>query len=445
VRLDGVWRRLLLAVPLVAVLISAWVVVRWCIGNTLAEFPPNEGVVHDAARLAPDDPQVYYSLAVFARNSFTPGALEEALAHYERATSLSPNDYRLWLELGRVRGQAGDAAGGERALRRAVELAPSYAMPRWYLGNLLLRAGRQDEAFAELRRAAEFDPQLRPQIFALAWNLYGGDAARMRAAAGESAQARAQLAEYLIKQKRADDAIAVWSALRADEKKAQRASGEGLMRALFEARRFHAALDVYRSIVPESGGAVSVGQFLNGGFEKDINAAEKNPFDWEVRPAPQVQMGIDTRNPHGGGRSLRLLFNSRSGLNFNNVSQLVVVEPSTRYRLEFFIRTSELKSATSPVAEVIDRGEGGRVLAASAPAPADAGDWQQVSLDFTTPAQAEAVTVQIVLPRCPEGTCPIFGRVWYDDFSLQRIGADSGANRAAADGDARLSTAARPS
>jgi hypothetical protein len=236
--------------------------------------------------------------------------------------------------------------------------------------------------------------------------------------------------------------------LKADEKKAQRASGEGLMRALFEARRFHAALDVYRSIAPESAGGVSTGQLLNGGFEKDINAAEKHPFDWEVRPVAQVQMGIDPRDAHGGGRSLRLLFNSRSGLNFNHISQLVVVEPSTRYRLEFFIRTNNLKSATTPVLEVLDRGEKGGVLASSAPAPADTGDWQQVALDFTTPAQTEAVTVQIILPRCAEGSCPIFGRVWYDDFSLQRVGGDSsgaGASSRADAGDARLSTAARPS
>jgi len=37
-----------------------------------------------------------------------------------------------------------------KALRRAVELAPSYSHPRWQYGNLLLRQGRTDDAFAQL-------------------------------------------------------------------------------------------------------------------------------------------------------------------------------------------------------------------------------------------------------------------------------------------------------
>ena len=64
--------------------------------------------------------------------------------------SLSPYDYRFWMSLGTAYDQDGDAAKAEAALRRAVALAPSYAYPHWYLGNLLLRNGHYDEAFAEI-------------------------------------------------------------------------------------------------------------------------------------------------------------------------------------------------------------------------------------------------------------------------------------------------------
>ena len=73
------------------------------------------------------------------------------------------------MSLGTALEQWGEVERGEKALRRATELAPSYAYPRWYLGNLLLRSGRYNQAFAELRRAADADPELRSQLLNLAW------------------------------------------------------------------------------------------------------------------------------------------------------------------------------------------------------------------------------------------------------------------------------------
>ena len=43
------------------------------------------------------------------------------------------------MTLGIAREQAGDVAEAEAACRQAIALAPSYAYPHWYLGNLLLQ------------------------------------------------------------------------------------------------------------------------------------------------------------------------------------------------------------------------------------------------------------------------------------------------------------------
>ena len=154
-------------------------------------------MARSATRLAPDDPQAHFTLGVFNKNSFLPEELDEALVRYKRATSLSPNDYRLWLELGRAYSQAGDLEGAERALRRAVELAPAYALPRWYLGNVLLRVGGRDKnAFAELQQAGEADPALRAQVTGLALHVYGNDTTAVVSAIGNSPAARAELIEY---------------------------------------------------------------------------------------------------------------------------------------------------------------------------------------------------------------------------------------------------------
>ena len=45
--------------------------------------------------------------------------------------------------------------GAEKAYRRAVEIAPDYTYPHWQIGNFYLRRNQSDEAFAELKKAAE--------------------------------------------------------------------------------------------------------------------------------------------------------------------------------------------------------------------------------------------------------------------------------------------------
>lgn len=447
--LDAGWRRALLVVPVLAALWAAWTVGRWCIGNTLASNPqdaeevlaaarvrPNDPLVREgleqvgrvlasSERLAPDDPQVHFTLGVFARKSFEPEELAEALRRFERATALSPHDYRLWMELGRARGQAGDAAGGERALRHAVALAPHYSMPRWYLGNLLLRAGRDREAFAELRRAAEIDPKLHTQVFTTAWGYFRGDVRAVGDAVGDSASARARLVQFLVSQKRLDEALALWGTLGAEEKKEQGESGRALVAALGAAGRHHKSLAVFREIQPGPGGQVEPGQVLNGGFEADVNATGANPFDWVVRPVPQAQMGMDAQAPHGGRRSLRVEFSGPSNFEFGQFSQLLLVEPGARYRLSYFVRTEELRSAATLYVEVVE--PSGRVVTAGPAVPAGTADWRQESVEFAAPAGVEGLLLRVVRQGCNDPSCPVFGKVWYDDFSLQRAAGGAGA------------------
>ncbi|MEA2175131.1 MAG: hypothetical protein QOD00_2723, partial [Blastocatellia bacterium] len=430
--------RALLLLPVLLALVCSWYALRWYVGNTIVEYAPSldEGALETARSgmtLAPDDPLAHWTVAGLERRSLDPELLPDVVKQYEEAVSLSPNDYRLWMDLGVAREQAGDAAGGEQALRRAVELAPSYADPRWFLGNLLLRAGNRDEAFAELRRAGDANPATyRPQIFNLAWQVYGGNAAEMKAAVGESAAARGSLAAYLSGRGRTDDALDLWSSLSKTEKAEQREVGEGLMSALVSAKSYRRALGLFRDLSAEAG--AEVGQFQNGGFENEITgtggAAVVNPFGWQVRSVPQAQIALDQRHKHAGARSLRVTFNASNAFNFDNVSQLVVVEPSTQYRLECYVRTDELKSAGAPLIEVVDSTDGS-VVAASSPLAIGTNDWQPLVVDFKTTAKTEAVTVRTGRAPCSmEGSvCPIFGTIWYDDFNLQRGNAGAGPGR----------------
>src|SRR5207253_805103 len=142
-----------------------------------------------------------------------------------KALSLSSRDFRLWVDLGRALEQAGDQAGSEKALRRAVELAPFYSWPRWHLGNFLLRRGRYDEAFAELRQVAESDPSKRGAVFDLAWMINGGDVKAARSLLGDSPSVQADFVSYLLDRGRLDESLQFWSNLSGEQKKANAAIG----------------------------------------------------------------------------------------------------------------------------------------------------------------------------------------------------------------------------
>ena len=76
----------------------------------------------------------------------------EARKSFEIATSLRYRDDYLWLELGSTREELGDTPAALAAFDQAVRWAPYYAHTLWQRGNVKLRMGQYEEAFADLRR-----------------------------------------------------------------------------------------------------------------------------------------------------------------------------------------------------------------------------------------------------------------------------------------------------
>jgi hypothetical protein len=426
INLRSVWARLPLVLLALAALTASWYGMRWMIGDTMAEAAPisfqndpqaSFETAEAAARLAPHDPLAYLTLARLHRYSFDPELLPRALSEYERAATLAPNDYLLWTELGRARATAGDIEGGVAALRRAVALAPNYAEQRWHLGNVLLRAGRNEEAFAELRRAGDADPdKYRPPVFNLAWQLYGPEMDRVMDAVGKTPEARGYLVGVLLGRNRLDDALKIWAGLGVEGRHAQAAAGERLAGALYAQEQYRRAAQVLAEAGRQN---VSPEQVSNGGFESDIGAAGQF-FRWQVMQVAGARIAVDARVAHSGTRSLLVVLEASNHVEFRNVWQAIAVEPSTRYRLTYFVRTDSLNTAASLVTLVTDAASDTNALAASQPVPTGTNDWQQAALEFTTGAKTEGIAVRVVRAGCATGACPAYGKIWYDDFDLQR-------------------------
>ena len=418
--------KILLILLLLGAGVWSYFVVRWYIGNTLAEyFNPAEGgldVVRSAASLAPNDPLTHWRVAQMSQKNLPLDQQAQAVAEYEKAVSLSPYDYRYWMSLGTAHEQAGDTAKAEEALKRAVALAPAYAYPHWYLGNLFLRNARYDEAFAELRRASEADPDFQPQLFNLIWEVYSDDPEAVKKSLGSDPAVKANFALYVIGRKRFDDGLRLWNAMSAPEKYANKAVGEKIIVALNSEYRFHDSLHVWNDISSESYHA-EIGRIFDGSFEEPIQYGANTVFGWQVSNAAQVQIGIDPARNHEGSRSLRVVYQVRNDLNGVNVMQLVPVEPRTQYDFECYVSTDKLETGSAPQIQIIDIANNNTELAISPMAATGSSRWTRVGLSFKTSDRTEAVLLKIMRNSCASKEtpmCPIYGSVWYDDFSLKR-------------------------
>jgi len=157
------------------------------------------------------------------------------------------------------------------------------------------------------------------------------------------------------------------------------------------------------------------GKIFNGGFEAEIKREKATVFDWQIADGGQPQIGFDDNQKVGGARSLVIIFNSTDGKDFRQVSQIVAVEAARKYGFSLFYK-SDLKTSGTLRWEIVDDSNE-KILATTNPISANA-DWTNLKTEFVTAADTEAVTVRLVRESCKSIICPIAGKVWFDDFSI---------------------------
>jgi tetratricopeptide (TPR) repeat protein len=413
--------RIGLLVAIIFALFFLWLAARWQIGNMLAEFTsttdPNVQPVADfSASLAPADPMANWFRASSERDIFTPEKLDASLKKYETVVRLAPYDYRWWIELGRAREQAEDVAGAEAAFLRAISLAPAYTYPHWQAGNFYLRQGETEKAFAELKKAAENNPVYRLQVFSTIWDYFDKDTARLEQLAGDAPGVRSDLALFYASKERAADALRVWDTLTPEQKKENESDAKIIAQALFEKRYFRSAIGFTREVGIET--EAEAEKFQNAGFESSIGREGDTYFNWKVIPTEKVDVRLDPSQKRSGNRSLRLAFNGFAAAQYYQTYQIVAVEPNAKYRLSFWLRTENLKSAGNPLIEIVNANDD-RLIKNTEAFPGGSNEWQEMKIEFVAPPNAEGVQIRVGRAFC--GTqCPLFGSIWLDDFQISR-------------------------
>jgi tetratricopeptide (TPR) repeat protein len=363
-----------------------------------------------AAQLAPADAEVHGARGVVLQRTENYG---DACRELERAIQLRPRDYFLWMMLGVTRDLNDNQPGGLAALRESIRLAPFYAKPRWLTGNLLLRMGQVDDAFQQMRFAAERDAVLLPNVIDLAWGASRNDAAQTLALMQPQTDgARMALASFLAAHK---EGAASLDQFRHAKSPAVAASDQ-LTQRLIESRFFSEAYEVWaKTHCP----LCKPGAFVNGSFEEAVELNNQG-FGWQI-PAniKGVTPSVDEAEHENGSKSLRLDFNSPTETQAVLLSQLLVVKPGARYRISVHARTKAFLSITNPVIKVVDLSGDKSTTLAQSVIKSDTSEWQPYALYFSSGPNTGVVRLILTREECLNNPCPAFGTLWLDSFFLE--------------------------
>jgi hypothetical protein len=374
-----------------------------------------------AVLLARSDPEAYsVRAAVLAQQKrFT-----EATVDLEHALVLSPRDADLWIKLGDDRAQLQDTKGALRAYSEATRLAPGYAHSHWLIGNCLLKAGRLDEAFAELRLASTIMPSLYAEAVEIGWSTSSDNPHFLvNALPPQTPKEFVALSVFLFHQGKTEEARALLRGI-SPLSEEDRLS---LLSDLLNSRRFVEARQVWLAGRPSGVDHGNPQQITDGSFEYELIVDDPG-FGWQFQQSQRtISASLDTSYPRAGVRSLRLDWQGYSDPSTPVFGQLFLVKPKSHYRLTFAARSQNLVSGSLPFVTVVEcngnitqSASRGKVLARSEPIFPDVLSWRQYTIDFTTAEEAEAVYVVIRREHCSDAPCPIFGSTWFDDFNLKK-------------------------
>jgi tetratricopeptide (TPR) repeat protein len=329
----------------------------------------------EAARLSTSDPEIHRVRATVATRLQMHA---EAVKSLETATRLRERDDLLWLELGNAREEVGDTKGALAALDQAVRWAPYYAHTHWQRGNLLLRMGRIDEAFAELRTAATANPGYLPNLIDLAWGISKGDVDRT---------------EELLELK--DDNARV-----------------AFIQFLTRKRQFRGAYNVWSTVAD-----VRESHLFNGGFEEPLVFDGLELGRWVLSNDRKNKLAIDVSEKFIGTRSFQITFDGDWNPATPLLSQTILVDPSKTYHVSYSLKTKDLVTGGPPVLTVNDATTN-QLLGKSENFPST-NSWLTLNFTFTSLATTEAAVIRLQRNNCDASPCPIFGVLWLDEIQIQ--------------------------
>lgn len=340
----------------------------------------------------------------------------DAEAYALRAINLSPHNYTFHILLATIKESNGEAQAAEASLREALKLAPNKTEAHWQLANLLLRAGKLSQAAYEFRESCAMNQKLLPVTLTMVWRASNGRLEALEAVTPANAGSKFALANFLLKQSRADDAANVFNQIERKARMLMPETGE-FINALASSDHLELARNLWIDVANDGGKERPL--IWNGSFESDI-VKGFTQFDWTIGRSDYAKIKIVTGPAHSGARALRVDFTGRDTTRLTSeIRQLTILNSGALYRIECYAKAENLVTTEGPQIAVTTRE--GNLIAVSEPVALAQTGWQQLAVEFTAPQPPAAFLITV--RRKPKFSYdePTAGTVWFDDFTLTEV------------------------
>jgi tetratricopeptide (TPR) repeat protein len=376
-----------------------------------------------AARIEPDNPEIWYRLGRFRQLDFDNADIPLAITYYRRAIQLNPRSPYYKLDLAGALEMAGSNGEADSYFRAAQAAYPISAEVSWKYGNFLLRQERLPEAYAEIHRAVMVDPKLIPLAVSRVWHSDSDVHLLLDQVLPDTAEAYSDALAFLTDAQEPTAALEVWHRLIAKNPHADWKWVYMLTDMLVAQERFEEAGTVWRQAVgadPSSAPAYTGNSLVyDGGFENDIS---RGGFGWRQIDAPGADFDFDTDKKHSGSRSARLIFDGTQNLSYEGLSQFILVSPGARYRFQGFLSIDQISTESGMRFEIVDSKDQ-QQLDVVTPNETGTLPWTLEQIDFTTGPHTHLLLIRLVRRPSQRLDNKLRGTAWIDDVSLVPIGS----------------------
>jgi tetratricopeptide (TPR) repeat protein len=411
-------RRVLVAASLALALFLSYFSIRNAFASHYAGMQTVAGYER-AVRLEPADAQNWYLLGRYWQYNLDDPEAARAIRSYLSSLSFNPASYETWLDLATAYESEGNVVAARDAFLHAKKIYPLSAGVSWRYGNFLLRHGELDSAFTEMRLAVQADPHRAAEAFSRALRTGSSIETVIDRVLPPITEAYLDVIWDQTTDGHTENALKVWDRLALLHPRVSLNDSFSLVGALINERHIAVASRVWDQAVLFAGLADLQGPtgsvLWDGGFESNVKGGG---FAWLFSERFRgVQVGIDTREKHRGNRSLRLTFDGKSNVRFEDVCHHVPVNPSTAYLFSAWVKTRALTTDQGLRFQLHSLGaqETSSIVTSEVHGTAP---WSRIELPWYSNKDVQVLEVCLVRFPSAEPDNKIQGTAWVDDVAL---------------------------
>ena len=372
-----------------------------------------------AAHLEPADPRNWYLLGRYWQYNLEEPDTARAIRSYLSALVLNPASSEIWLDLASAYESEANMVAARDAFLHAKKVYPLSAEVSWGYGNFLLRQGELEPAFTEMRHAVEADPKRAAEAFSRSLRAGSSIETTLDRVLPHISEAYLDVIWDQSKDGHTGNALEVWDRLASPHPRFSLQDSFPLVDSLMAERRIAEASRVWDKAVLFAGLADLQGPqgsvLWDGGFESNVTGGG---FSWLFSEGSRdVQIGMDTQEKHSGNRSVRLIFDGKSNINFAGVCHYVPVQPSTAYRFSAWVRARALTTDQGIRFQLHSLGTQDTSTAVTLDVHGSA-PWTRIELPWSSGKDVQELQVCLVRFPSEEAENKIQGTAWVDDVAL---------------------------